>query len=490
MKIKVSSLFDLLLPLSDKQKKLIKQQLKDTNLRLFNVYMGNIQEIASKDESFFIKRMYRSSKAQSTYTTQKSTLKQYLEKNLSYIQLADEDLYQHFFALKFLSEIEDVTIYFKYAETFIQILEQQSDKGTIEYLILADMHRQIYYHPCKDKFTNDNDSLTKAASFRKQYCLLHDFQDTAEILSNCIIRKNDETPILEAKYLMDEAKNFEDPVFEIYRIFLELQSSCISNKDKPVLHSSIALSEAVESLINNHQSLSDFDLKLLFNKYIQIINFIIERFDYRNNTLEEQQNCIKLILDLYKLQDKKGLMLHKNRLTAYNYVTVIATAAAVEEFEWCQYFSDKYQTAIAADQNLAIAMGNAYISYYQKDYEQSMAFNEIVEYSAKSIFFKVHSRTLLIQSLYETCSDSTYQLHKLNTQISNTKIFFYRDDFFNETRKMAFKNSVAFVEKLLKNRFDPSLGITEKKQLQGDIFDTYPMVSKKWLIEKSEELFN
>lgn len=185
------------------------------------------------------------------------------------------------------------------------------------------------------------------------------------------------------------------------------------------------------------------------------------------------------MFDVFKKIIQKEILLEEETLSEGIFKNIVTVGLGVGEFEWIEQFIEEYATYLpASTRENARTFNLAYLFFYQKKYSNVIELLQNVEYS--DVTYVLGSKLILIQTYYEL-----QEVFVMDSLIDSFRIFIRRNKVLSKNLKREYINYLSFVKKLADLRI---LGQKATETFKGKIQASSSSTSKKWLLEKIDEL--
>ncbi len=183
--------------------------------------------------------------------------------------------------------------------------------------------------------------------------------------------------------------------------------------------------------------------------------------------------------NLQKKVVQLDILLENGELSEGVFKNIITSGLRVGEFAWTENFIHEYYPYLPADiRENARTFNLANLYSHQKKHDQVIQLLSNVEYS--DIVYTLGAKLILLRTYYESKENMA-----LDSLMDSFRIFIRRNKQMSKSLKKEYVNFLAFLSKLA------SMGGSRKKDidlLQKKITETQSVISKKWLLEKIDEL--
>jgi|GEM_PF-5229370 len=252
---------------------------------------------------------------------------------------------------------------------------------------------------------------------------------------------------------------FTNILYEIYSMIYKL----IGKK-----RIDFAVIDYVINLINKEQSISEKEHKTVHQTIMNIL------------TRSTDQRRFKYLFELYKVAQKRNILLENGILATSNYRNMVIVACRVNEFEWALEFIERYKSKLLKEHaQSAYSFSKARIYGNKGDHEEVIKILRNVEY--EDITYNLNSRLFLIVAFYELDEYDT-----LDSTIKAFKVFLRRRRDISVKRKKNFRDFCDIVYNLVRAGYK-----NDKTRLtkSSDILVANPGIpSSWWLKEKLAEV--
>lgn len=210
---------------------------------------------------------------------------------------------------------------------------------------------------------------------------------------------------------------------------------------------------------------------------------LIEIYSFGTNYCIQKINRgqSQFLSELFELYEKLIEMevLFNKELSPWLFRNEVVVALRLGYYDWTENFIKKYAQWIPeAYRENAITFNLATLFFYRKDYEEVIKQLRYVEFD--DITYTLNSRDLLLKTYYEID-----EIESLFSLFESFRVYLNRKKALSSHRKNAYKNLIKFTKKLTRISPGDEKGL---KKLQEEIKQTKKLASKKWLLEKVEEL--
>jgi len=191
-----------------------------------------------------------------------------------------------------------------------------------------------------------------------------------------------------------------------------------------------------------------------------------------------QSNFLQELFELYEKLIEMEVKFNQD-LNPWDFRNAIVVALRLGHYDWTETFIEENARWIPESyRDNAVTFNLATLYFYRQDYDQVIKLLRYVEYD--DITYNLNSKTILLHTYYET--DEIESLYSL---FESFRVYLNRNKSISEAKKADYKNLIKFTKKL--TRIQPG---DEKslKKLTDEIQETKRLASRKWLVDKVEEL--
>lgn len=188
------------------------------------------------------------------------------------------------------------------------------------------------------------------------------------------------------------------------------------------------------------------------------------------------------LLDLYKILDKKNLLLEEGFMPLVKLKNLIANACRTEAFDWGKSVLDKYIKHIdKACRNSVYEFNLGIINFYQKKY--NAALSNFIRVDDINLTYDINYRIITMKAHYEV--DKTYDERTVQIFRSAEK-YFITNKLISNNNRLAYKNFVRMLINLyrIKHRQTKMKISSFRKKLNHQKFNQ----DKSWLLVKLDEI--
>ncbi|HNM25487.1 MAG TPA: hypothetical protein PKL15_08665, partial [Saprospiraceae bacterium] len=187
------------------------------------------------------------------------------------------------------------------------------------------------------------------------------------------------------------------------------------------------------------------------------------------------------VFEIFRRIIQMGLLLEENQVSEGVYKNIITASLGVGEFKWAENFIRDYSGYLPpAIRENAMSYNLSYLYFNQKEYSRVIELLRDVEYS--DVSYALSAKVLLLRTYYELG-----EMIALDSLIDSFRIYLRRNKVISKRLKRESNNFLNFLKRLavLEDK-----KITGTSALKKRIMENPSIVSKKWLLEKVDEMEN
>ncbi len=360
-----------------------------------------------------------------------------------------------------------------YRKEALQLIADTSnrvEKDADDYLMLHQLHQEVYFNPDTPKFTEDPPHLKLSADYLDLYYCIAKLRTATEMKAReRLLNVRYEQPLLEAVLERSAAPELLEthPVLAIYHLLVNLHSSM----DEPGF---IAL---MTVFIEKRPLLPRFDqlmlLKHLINSGISLVT--------RDIVIEPE------LLTLYKLALEVDMLTDNNRITHPTFINIANLGSYCGDFDWTNAFIAQFSPMLEEKiRQAAIDLAFAGVYHNQGMLDEAQSRLTPAIYTIQ--FFDIMARSLLLRIVFDRYILYGKDCEFLSAQVKSFEKYIQFKNLTPEKKKI-YLNWVRFVRKMLivKNEM-VDVPESNKASLRKKLAQLQPMISRKWLKEKIEAL--
>ncbi|MFK8104897.1 MAG: hypothetical protein AB8G15_20430 [Saprospiraceae bacterium] len=185
------------------------------------------------------------------------------------------------------------------------------------------------------------------------------------------------------------------------------------------------------------------------------------------------------LFDIYKLLIESKIIFHQATIHPQSYKNIISVGLHVKAFDWVEAFIQEYTDYLPkVNHEDALNYNLAKVYFYKKDFDRVLT--QLGTVKDTSLIYALGRKLLLIKTYYEVS-----EANALDSLIDSFRIYVQRNRLISRDVKQPYLNVLRFVKKLLSIPTYDKEAILKTKQ---QIVDCKAVASKRWLLEKVEEM--
>lgn len=202
-----------------------------------------------------------------------------------------------------------------------------------------------------------------------------------------------------------------------------------------------------------------------------------------NYTIQKQnQGLLKFSLEnfeLWKEALKRNVVLINDELSPWSFKNIVTLALRLNEYEWTEHFIKDYGIKINKEfRENAINYNQAILFFYKKEYNKAIPLLQKVQFD--EINYGLGAKALLLATFYELD-----EFDALDSFYESFKIFVNRNKNITDDIKKSYIQLIKLTKLLTESNSDKLKLQKIKNEIQNS-----QATSKKWLLEKVDELLN
>lgn len=227
----------------------------------------------------------------------------------------------------------------------------------------------------------------------------------------------------------------------------------------------------------NVQNFRRFDQSLFLT---QLINYTIGQIR------KGIDRFYKEALDLYQIGLKLELVIENKQLNEAVFGNIVLLGCHAREFDWTDQFIEAYQNYLKEEIRIdAVALNRGLWYFHQGDFDN--AYDLLINHSF-SYYYQPKARTNMIINLMERFLKDSSLFDLLISQIEAFEKFIQRSKLFSAQNKEARLNWTSITKKIATGVY----GKKNQKKLQSTLIkqieEKNPLIAKKWLIQKVNQI--
>ena len=202
-----------------------------------------------------------------------------------------------------------------------------------------------------------------------------------------------------------------------------------------------------------------------------------------NYTIQKQnQGLLKFSLEnfeLWKEALKRNVVLINDELSPWSFKNIVTLALRLNEYEWTEHFIKDYGIKINKEfRENAINYNQAILFFYKKEYNKAIPLLQKVQFD--EVNYGLGAKALLLATYYELD-----EFDALDSFYESFKIFVNRNKNITDDIKKSYIQLIKLTKLLTESNSDKLKLQKIKNEIQNS-----QATSKKWLLEKVDELLN
>lgn len=208
--------------------------------------------------------------------------------------------------------------------------------------------------------------------------------------------------------------------------------------------------------------------------YNYALNFCIQKIN------SGQSSYYREILELYQVLLEKQLIFVNGYLTQWTFKNVTTVGIRLKEFEWTQYFIEKYQSYLLPQERTnAVAYNLAAFFYAKKEYRQALQQLQDVEFTDTS--YHLGAKIIQLKSYFEL--EETEAFYSLIKAFRN---YLRRNRQISDYRKKANRHFLKLAKKIYGLKWigvskDSATFQKKRQQILEEMAELQPLANKDWL---------
>ncbi len=346
----------------------------------------------------------------------------------------------------------------------IQKLEAKKAKGTEDFLILGQLHGELYERPQSTKLKSSQALLLAADRYLDCFYGLHKWRCITELNERQLILPEGTPPTWDIPQLEHLTQHLDIPALGIYKEKLGLPRSLSMDG---YLH-------LKAEVFSKFEYLSDKDKRILL---FYLINTVIQLW------LKGHAQIMGELLELYKTGLEEGLLDNHDRLSENTFSNIVTTANSLRQFDFTKRFVNEYAYKLAPEMREdGRAWATSHVLFKQQDFEESITLLSTCNFTSHT--FSLLGKILLVESYFEACkNDDSYFLFLLDFGEAFKK-YIHRDPLLSGGRETAYLNFVKYTTMLLKKMMEKNWDEKWLENFEELINREKFMQGKQWLLEK------
>ncbi|MEL6987340.1 MAG: hypothetical protein AAGK97_05870, partial [Bacteroidota bacterium] len=173
-------------------------------------------------------------------------------------------------------------------------------------------------------------------------------------------------------------------------------------------------------------------------------------------------------------------ILHINgEIDPFLFKNIVVAGLRIGEYDWVEDFIHQYKSTVYEEyRENATSYNLATLHFYKKEYEKVIQLLQTIEY--EDVNYNLGAKSMLLATYYETD-----EYEALDSLFGSFRTYLTRNKKIPESRRRNYGNLIKFTKKLTRT---PVNDKSKLQKLKEEITDTKGIVSKRWLLEKVQEL--
>ncbi len=343
-------------------------------------------------------------------------------------------------------------------------LEKQFDKGLKYYAQKYKIEKAIFAYLHKSDKLAEEDNLPDLITNLDMYYILDKLELWKEVLSmkyGSGKREYDLSSMEAITLLLDLPQYVNTPLIILYRANITL----IKEESEEAYIKFLGLLNQYELTVPN-DTLSGF--------YTSAVNYCVGQIK------QKKLQYIKKMFELYKIMDKKQLLVVGGVIPAVKLKNIVTISCRVEEYEWAKGIIERYRPYIARDiRNDVYHLNLGNIALHQKDYET--AHTEFMQVNKVSKIYNINERVATLKCRYETDNNALQAFR-------SAKKFFKESKSLPTKDKKGYSNFIEILILLYHVRHNVNATKTDFDNIKEKLLLQEFNSDESWLLEKIEEL--
>lgn len=350
----------------------------------------------------------------------------------------------------------------------INKLEAKKAKETEDFLLLGQLHAELYERPQSTKLKSSQALLLAADRYLDCFYGLHKWRCVTELNERQLILPEGAPPTWNIPQLEQQTQHLDIPALRIYKKRLDLTKS-------PSMEGYLHLKTAVFA---KFEYMSEKDKKLLL---YYLINAAISLW------IKGFVQIMGELLELYQMGIKEGLLINYGRLSETTFSNIVTTGNSLQQFDFTKRFVNEYSDKLAHEMREdGRIWATAHTLFKQHDFEKSIILLSTHKFTNHR--FALEGKILLMEAYFEACkNDDSYLLFLLDFGEAFRK-YIHRDKLLSEGRKTAYLNFVKYTTTLMKNRIEKKWEEKWLENFEEQINQEEFIQGKQWILEKTGEI--
>ncbi len=228
--------------------------------------------------------------------------------------------------------------------------------------------------------------------------------------------------------------------------------------------------DQLENLL--HRQIECFDHSEARVLYIAAINYCVSKIN--QGSIDYARRAFLL----YRSGLETETLLENGLVSRYTFGNAVGAALRIGEYGWAEQFIEQFQHHLDERERESIVNFNLSRVYYEKgDYDKAQRLLTRFEYD--DMLLNIIAKTMLLKIYYEQTEFEAFE-----SLLESMRIYLQRKEALDATRKLAYKNMLRMMRKLL--RWNP-YSQPQTERLQAQIKETHPLMEKDWLLKQVDK---
>jgi hypothetical protein len=346
----------------------------------------------------------------------------------------------------------------------LRLFEQTEAQSTEFFLAQFQMHHHVFSRASKVVGTiGYGDKLAAADHYLECFYLIQKLKHYVAWLQFSGIRATEKmVPLMSGFWEYLEEDRFKDvPLLNVYRQVVK----CFSD-----LGDEQHFNDLLQELEKNTEKLTKENLR---ECYHMAQNYCALKIN------QGSTDYYPIYFNLQKKVVQLGILLENGELSEAVFKNMITSGLRVGEFAWTENFIHEYYPFLPANiRENARTFNLANLYSHQKKHDKVIELLSNVEYS--DIVYTLGAKLILLRTYYESKENLA-----LDSLMDSFRIFIRRNKQLSKNLKTEYINFLNFLSKLI---LMEGSRIKDTVLLKKRITETQSVMSKKWLLEKIDEI--
>lgn len=346
----------------------------------------------------------------------------------------------------------------------IEELTAHPTPGIDDYLVIQQLHHQVYYNPDTPKFGEHTHHLQQAAEYLDRYYCMMKLRYSAEMKAReRIVNTRYAFPMLDAVMEHSALSSLIDNqrMWGIYHDLVELYQKGVSEKGFRTL---------MAVFTSEFHRIPGVDQNVLLRHLINCGISLVAR------DCEVEAD----LLALYKLSIEIDILLSGNRITHQSFINISNLAGLCGEFDWAESFINRFSIHLEDDKKQStLDLAKAGLYYNKGALDKALDCLNTDIYAVPSL--DLPGRALMLKIVFDRYVLFGKDYEFLIAQMKSFEKFIQVRPL-TEEKKYAQLNWIRFLRKLATTKFNlVAVPDSQKLVLRKKLKALQPVVYKKWL---------